>query len=252
MHRFHVENLGPPELDLPPGEAHHAVHVLRLRQGEPVELFDGRGGSATGHVASIGRKEVRVVVSARAEPGERPRPRLHLGFAVPKGKRLDWLLEKATELAAASLTPVTFERSVAGPKELAGGRRGRWLGHCVAAAKQSGLNWLPELREPVRLADLLASERPELGLLGDAGAEARPIVAALAGRDRLDECVLLVGPEGGLTDGERRECLAAGLTPVRLGRTTLRIETAAVALLAAGNALSGEAAETGAATGFDS
>lgn len=252
MHRFHVDNLDPPEVALPPGEAHHAVHVLRLREGEPVELFDGRGGSATGRATSIHRNDVRVAISARVAAGERPRPRLHLGFAVPKGKRLDWLLEKATELAAASLTPVVFERSVAGPKELAGGRRGRWLGHCVSAAKQSGLDWLPELREPLRLADLLASERPEPALLGDAGAEARPIAAALAGQRPLNECLLLVGPEGGLTDGERRECLAAGLTPARLGRTILRIETAAVALLAAGNALAGREAETSASAGFDS
>ena len=245
MHRFHADNLRGDRIDLPPGEAHHAIHVLRLRTGQEVELFDGHGASATGRIAAVGRSDVRVTVTSRADTVCRPRPRVHLGFAVPKGKRLDWLLEKATELAAASLTPVAFERSVAGPRELAGTRRDRWLGHCVAAAKQSGLNWLPELHEPRPLADWLQSADEPLRLLGDAGSAARPLAGALPPGRAADEARVLVGPEGGLTDGEREACAEAGFLPARLGSTTLRIETAVVALLAGIAALAGDG-ETGA------
>ena len=108
MHRFFAEDLSPGPLALAAGEAHHALHVLRLRAGTEVELFDGRGGTAAGTIAAVRRGEVTVEVAAIRPAVEREGPAIHLASAVPKGKRLDWLLEKATELGAASLRPVAF------------------------------------------------------------------------------------------------------------------------------------------------
>lgn len=242
--RFFTNDLSPAEIALAPGEAHHAMRVLRLAPGAEVELLDGRGGSARGLIAAGGRREVVVTVGERMPAAPRPRPAFHLAFAVPKGKRLDWLLEKATELGAASLRPVVFERSVAGPQAgpLPQAKRARWLERCIAAAKQCGLNWLPAVEEPVDLPTFLAAARGKgtFAVLGSGDPSARPLAEALMLRPPGWDICLLVGPEGGLTGDERAAALAAGLLPARLGRYTLRIETAAIALLAAVTAICGE------------
>jgi len=224
------------EIALGPSEAHHAAHVLRLAPGEEVELFDGFGAAAAARIDRVGRGEVSAVVEAVAAPAARPVPLIHLAFAVPKGRRLTWLLEKATELGVASLVPVQFEHSVAGARGLSAAARERWLGHCIAAAKQARLRFLPALEAPCPLEAFLAS--PRRGVYGDLTDEALPAAEAIRACDRAALCIM-VGPEGGLTAAERRAARAAGLAPARLGRTTLRIETAAVALVAAAVAVLG-------------
>ena len=236
--RFHVEDLRRDRIALPAGEAHHALHVLRLAEGAEVELFDGRGGRAAARVVGAGRDEVAVRIVRRLPPAERPRPVIHLAFAVPKGKRLDWLIEKATELAVASLRPVLFERSVSGGA-LPAVRRDRWLAHCISAAKQSGLDFLPEIVAPEPLSEALCGGGEGVRLLGCAGEGSVPVVDALPARGGARVVWLLVGPEGGLTEGETAAVAEAGFRRVRLGPATLRVETAAVALVAATHALLG-------------
>ncbi len=216
-------------LILPETEAHHAAHVLRLKVGDAIELFDGSGGSASASVAAVKHGAVTVEVRQVYRRAERPAPVIRLAFAVPKGNRLDWLLEKAAELGVAALAPIRFARSVAGTGELSSAKRRRWLGHCIAAAKQAGLDFLPAI-EDLRTLDefLAAAERP--GIYGDLSDHARPIAGVLKGH--APSISIVVGPEGGLTDEERQALDAAGFVPVRLGHTTLRIETAAVALTA--------------------
>jgi 16S rRNA (uracil1498-N3)-methyltransferase len=208
-------------------EGHHAANVLRLKPGAAVELFDGQGGRALGRIETVERRRVAIAIERLEAKASRPGPIVHLAFAVPKGARLDWLLEKATELGAASLRPVLFERSVAGGEELSPAKRQRWLTHCVAAAKQCGLDFLPAIEDPVSLADLLAAPADEVRLLGDTDRSSVPPREALAGQKGGRAVLLLVGPVGGLTVAERERALAAGFTPVRLGGTTLRVETAA-------------------------
>ena len=238
--RFYVPDWAKgTEVPLPPAEAHHAAHVLRLGPGAAIEVFDGRGRTAEARIAAVRRGQVTLAVGAVRSPASRPEPRVRLAFAVPKGSRLDWLLEKTTELGVAALRPVRFQRSVAGAGDFSDAKRTKWLGHCIAAAKQSGLDWLPDLQDPLPLADFLADPAP--GLFGDLAGDAVTVPQAMArlrgsaatGQPPACGITVLVGPEGGLTDAEREAVRAAGLLPVRLGRTTLRIETAAVALVAA-------------------
>ena len=231
------------EAALPSGEAHHAAHVLRLRPGAAVELFDGVGGSALGRIVRVHRREVAVTVDEVRPPTAPPEPRVTLAFAVPKGNRLDWLLEKTTELGVARLSPVLFERSIAGWDELSASKRARWFGHSIAAAKQAGLDWFPEIADPRPLAAFLeeaARDDEAAGgrwLFGDLSARAVPIREALTRPAPPRRVCLVVGPEGGLAEAERSALQCAGFVGVCLGRTTLRIETAAVALLAAAVAL---------------
>ena len=227
-HRFYVPSLAAGEVRFPDDEARHAGGVLRLQVGDRVELFDGRGHFALSTLLSVTKRKV----SARVDTVETSPPtaiELHLAFAIPKGKRLDWLLEKATELGAASLTPLLCERSVAGTSELSANKRERWTAHCISAAKQCGLNRLPEIRQPIALPDLAASNSGAM-LFGDLAGDTISLASAVATLGR--SITILVGPEGGFTDAECATLRTAGATPVRLGPSVLRIETAAVALLA--------------------
>ena len=243
--RFYVPDLTEgAEVALPPTEAHHAAHVLRLTPGAEVELFDGCGRAATARIATVRRSDVTARVESVRGPIARQGPEVRLAFAVPKGNRLDWLLEKATELGVASLRPVRFERSVAGKGEFSEAKRAKWLAHAIAAAKQSGLDYLPIIENPLPLEKFAAAGGP--GIYGDLAADAQPIGEVLrrlapAGPQNLDRgLTVVVGPEGGLTEAERARLRAGGFTAVRLGHTTLRIETAAVALVAAIAALTAD------------
>ncbi len=240
--RFHVSDFSdaaPAELDLPAAEAHHALHVLRLREGDAVELFDGRGRRGEATIARTRRDDVTVALQNISSAGSRPEPVVHLAFAAPKGKRLDWLLEKATELDAATLQPIVFARSVAARGVEKSARHGRWLGHCIAAAKQSGLNWLPEVAAPLSLEKWLEGEPEGHILYGDCGEATLPLREALAEWQPGQGIWLVVGPEGGPTDAEAEALQRRGAQGIRLGHTTLRIETAAVALLSATRACLG-------------
>lgn len=231
--RFWFADLSTGRAVLTGGQAHHALHVLRLGPGADVVLFDGAGGVAAGRIVSTGRSELTVAIDRRLTAGQVAGPPIDLAFAVPKGKRLDWLLEKATELGAASLQPVVFERSTAGRGELSPAKQQRWTAHCIAAARQCGLDYLPQIRRPAAPADLAAVPAEALGLLGSAAPDAPPVSDVL-GRWRAGMPVhILVGPAGGLMDDESALAAEAGFAPARLGHTRLRTETAAIALLAA-------------------
>ncbi len=235
-HRFHVPRLGPGPIDLDAGEAHHALHVLRVKPGQSVEVFDGQGRSAPATVVRTSRREVTLDLGQPNQAQPPARPAVRLAFAVPKGKRLDWLLEKAGELAVATLQPVRFQRSVAGG-DLSASKRDKWLAHCVAACKQSGCNWLPELADPVDLAGLLADPGDGAMLVGDLGGQVESLARVWAQAGRPEQCTVVVGPEGGLTEPERDALAGAGFASVRLGATVLRTETACVAIVAALRAL---------------
>jgi 16S rRNA (uracil1498-N3)-methyltransferase len=241
-HRFFAPDLSSPTVVLGESEAHHALHVLRLKADQPVELFDGRGRCALGRIATAGRREVVVAVDAVEGPAPAPLPRIHLAFAPPKGKRLDWLLEKAAELGAASLRMLICSRSVVEP---AGGSAAlaRYQAICVSAVRQSRQVYLPEIVLPVEFADFLHQARQGAGILAHGGPHV-PALAQLALPAGTADVTVLIGPEGGWTDQEIAQAEQAGFTPARLGHSTLRVETAAIAMIAAVHALLDTVPET--------
>ncbi len=242
IRRFHCSDLATVDpdggtIELNTIEAHHAANVLRLKPGAEVELFDGAGLLAAGRIAGIKRSCVAVEISGKHTCPPLPGPGVHLAFAVPKGKRLDWLLEKAGELGVTSIQPVICERSVSGTKDLSEGKLAKWMGHCISAAKQCGVNFLPEIRPPASFGELMQNSADALGLLGDLSDASTDLSCALARRGREQDIRILIGPEGDFTDRERTEAMDAGYLPVRIGPTVLRVETAAICMLAAVNAL---------------
>ena len=214
-------------LALPPGPARH-VQVLRLQPGDALTLFDGRGGEYDAVVAHMGRSEVRVTVGAHHAKECEASVAVHLAVGMPANERMDWLVEKATELGVASIQPLLAERSVL---RLAGERaqkkQAHWQGVAIAACEQSGRNRVP-LVHPVRpLAEWLAAQA-QPGLVLSLRAGTRALAAAGASGD----VTLLSGPEGGLATAEEDAALARGWTPVHLGPRVLRAETAPLAALA--------------------
>ena len=234
MPRFYCPTPLPPgsTLTLPDGAARH-VQVLRLQPGDAITLFNGEGGECEAQVTRMGRSDVDVqVVAHTAVEREAPRA-VHLALGMPANERMDWLLEKATELGMAGLQPLQAERSVL---RLAGERaekkRGHWQGIAVAACEQCGRNRVPTV-QPVRtVAEWLRGELPAQRLILSLAADSVPLAQRITQLDP-GPILLLSGPEGGLSPAEEQAARAAGFTPISLGARTLRAETAPLAALAA-------------------
>ena len=242
MPRFHcpVELAAGAEIELPAGAARH-VQVLRLQPGDGITLFgDGAGGEWDATVTHMGRSSVRVQ-AARHHAIEREAPRaIHLLVGITANERMDWLVEKATELGAASITPLLAERSVLKLKgERADKKLAHWQAVAVAACEQCGRNRVPLLHPASSLADWLAAQAAALDstrasattrLLLSLRPAAQPLHAAAPGAGPV---LFLSGPEGGLSSLEEDLALQHGFAPVTLGNRVLRAETAPLAALAA-------------------
>lgn len=212
---------------LPPGAARH-VQVLRLQPGDPLTLFDGRGGEWDASVEHMGRSEVRVQVQGRRDVECEARLAVHLAVGMPANDRMDWLVEKATELGVASIQPLLAERSVLRLSgERAQKKQAHWQGIAVAACEQCGRNRVPLVHAVQPLASWLAAQA-QPGLVLSLQPGARPLAAPADGAG----VTLLSGPEGGLSPAEERDALLRGWTPVQLGPRVLRAETAPLAALA--------------------
>ena len=209
--------------------AHHLVRVLRLGVGARVDVFDGQGAEYAGRIESVRKGEVTLALGERRDGGTESPLRLTLAQGVSRGERMDWVVQKAVELGVAHIVPVLTERSVV---RLDAGqahhKQSHWQRIAVSACEQSGRSRVPQVAQPVSLATLLAAlPVGDLRVLpspeGSVGLAALP--AAAAG------VLVLIGPEGGLAETERRAALAHGFQPVRFGPRVLRTETAAVVAL---------------------
>ena len=212
-------------------EAHHAVAVRRLRVGESVVLTDGSGTSVTGEVASTGKRVFALTVSSvRVAPA--PDPEVVVVQALPKGDRGELAVEMLTEIGVAEIVPWAASRSVAVWKgERAVKSLARWRSTAREAAKQARRSWFPVVAEPAttgEVAALLAGA--DLGVVLHEGAAVPLASLDVPASGRI---VVLVGPEGGLTDEEIAAFAAAGARPVVLGAEVLRTSTAGVAAVAA-------------------
>jgi len=218
---------------LPEAAARHA-QVLRLQPGDAATLFDGRGGEWSARIAAMGRRDVTVDVLAH-DPIERELSiAVTLALAMPAGERMDFVVEKATELGAAAIQPLLAERSVLRLSgERAAKRVAHWQAIAFAACEQCGRNRVPVV-QPVRtlrewLAGLPAAAAERRWLLG--WADAQPLASML---DTAPSATLVLsGPEGGFSADEESAARARGFAPVTLGARVLRADTAPLAVLAA-------------------
>jgi 16S rRNA (uracil1498-N3)-methyltransferase len=223
-------------LDLPSGPARH-VQVLRLQPGDTITLFNGEtDGEYDATIQQMGRSDVQVHIGAHHPTHREPQRAVHLALGMPANDRMDWLVEKASELGVASIQPLMTERSVL---RLSGERAEKKVAHwhsvAIAACEQCGGNRVPRIHAVQTLDAWLktraATDSPARLLLSlrDSAAPLRSWVETNAPQT----ATFLSGPEGGLSVHEETAALASGFMPVTLGPRVLRAETAALAALMA-------------------
>jgi 16S rRNA (uracil1498-N3)-methyltransferase len=216
--------------------AHHAIHVLRLRAGEEITVFNGRGGEFAARIVSIQRLKIAVDLLHHREIERESPLRVTLVQGVSAGDKMDSTLRKAVELGVAEVQPVLAARSVARPKgERAEGRRAHWQKVVTAACEQCGRNRIPEVHPLIALSDY----RPR-------GTAMRILLSPLAQQPlsklslQGSDFVVAAGPEAGFTSEEEAALVSSRFVPALLGPRVLRTETAAMAALAALSALRGD------------
>jgi 16S rRNA (uracil1498-N3)-methyltransferase len=222
---------------LPEDAAGHLVRVLRLGIGDACVLFNGDGNDYDARIASISRKSVEADIGSAREVGNESPLRIVLVQGIARGEKMDWILQKATELGVAGIVPVHGERGeVRLDGERADKRLRHWRSVVASACEQSGRACKPEVAAPRGLADALA-DLPATRLMLDPEA-ARPLPP------RIDEdaCALAIGPEGGWSTADMATLAAAGFAGARLGPRVLRTETAGIAAIAALQARAGDLA----------
>jgi 16S rRNA (uracil1498-N3)-methyltransferase len=226
MRRFFLPDFERPVLG--DEEAHHATHVLRLKAGDMVTVFDGRGHEAQARIAEIGKDAVRLTLLQRTSTPAIP-CRITLAQAVPK-KNMDLIVQKATELGVAGIVPLISERTIKRPAA----RSQRWREIALEACKQSGNNWLPQIHPPQKTREfLVAAGNFDLKLIASLQPDARPLKQILDQSSRpegrsYNSVLVLIGPEGDFTPAELAAARSAGCLAVTLGPLVLRAETAAL------------------------
>jgi len=235
MPRFYIPPASwtPSRLMLEAAEAHHALQVLRMKPGDRAVVFNGRGEEATVQIGDPQGRDLPVIPQqfARTEPVT---CEITLGQAVPKGKTMDLIVQKATELGATRIAPLLSDRTVV---QLTGreatSKQEKWQRTALEACKQCGRNWLPEVLTPCSIGQFLANHHGEFDLMLIASLQ--PEAQTLKEHLRMvrqpanpGRVLILIGPEGDFTPAEIGEAQTAGALPLTLGSIVFRSETAAL------------------------
>lgn len=234
MPRFYCPPPLPPNgsFELPADAAHHASRALRLRESDAVQIFDGIGNECHGIIAEISGKRVVIGDISPIHANRESPLRVTLAQALSSSEKMDWVIQKATELGVTEIQPLATERSVAKlSSERVEKRIEHWLQVAVAACEQCGRNILPNIHAPLDIMVWLQQTRTTPNtkfILLPEGATSLSSQAKPPG-----QITLLIGAEGGFTQAESESALLCGFAPIRMGARVLRTETAAVAGLAA-------------------
>lgn len=212
-------------------EARHASQVLRMKTGDTLVVFDGEGRRAAAEVLSVSRDRVPLKLG-EIIPSRPPQPAITLAQAIPKGKNMDLIVQKAVELGVATIQPLVTRHTVVQPGD---GKSVKWRRNALEACKQCGQDSLPDIPEPAAFTDWLAtqSSTPGLKLIASLAPGARPMREILHRHPDTTVVTLLIGPEGDFSAEETAASLGAGFLPVSLGDIVLRVETATLFCLSA-------------------
>lgn len=221
--------------DLPEAQAHYLSRVLRLSVGAAVQLFDGSGKEYRGELSSVTKKTVQVNVQECLDGLPESSLHIHLGQGLSRGERMDWAIQKATELGVAEITPLFTERcEVRLNDERAQKRLEHWQQIAISACEQCGRSKVPVIHSPQSVKDWQADVKADLKLL------LHPVAQPLTEHATPSTLAFLIGPEGGLTEDEVTQASQVGFQPARLGPRVLRTETAPVVALSVAQQLWGD------------
>jgi 16S rRNA (uracil1498-N3)-methyltransferase len=224
--RFLVPEIAQaPEIEIRGDEAHHLLHVLRLREGDEITLFDGEGHHFRAVITRCSEESAEVE-RLEALPSNESHLELRIAVAIPKGDKMATLIRMLTELGIHRLIPLVSERTVVGSPSANRKKVPRWERIAMEACKQSGRSRIPKVEEPVLFEELLNEELPPHRLLLCPNGDDLPKTPSS------QSCLALVGPEGGWTRDEMARAEEKGFHTLGLGQRILRVETAAVTLAA--------------------
>ena len=219
------------ELVLPESTSNHIVRVLRLQAGESFHLFNGDGCDYISEIISVEKRGAKVRIASSIAVNTESPLHIHLYQSIARGDKMDWILQKATELGVTAFTPIVSDRTeVKLDNERSDKKLNHWLGVVQSACEQSGRAIIPSIQLPVAINQLnAASIFPQAFYLEPTATQGIDSLNI----DLLQEFILAVGPEGGFTERDIRLLQTAGFKGLRLGPRILRTETASIALVAA-------------------
>ena len=226
--RFYVPELFSGKVKLPDFELHHAINVLRIKKGDIVELFDGKGKYAEGVIIGISKSQADILAK-EVKYAPAPKIEVTLAFAAPKYVKQEILALMCSELGISRFQPVIFARSSV--RETL--RLEKWKRWAIQACKQSRRNYLPEICKPIRFNELARQlNNYDCVIYGEYRAECNinKLISYITGKKNI---AIIVGPEGGFTDEEISSITKIGAMGMRIGKHVLRVETAAIAIISA-------------------
>lgn len=211
-------------------EAKHAAQVLRIQPDQWVTVFDGIGNRAEAKILSVSKQRIDLMLEL-AECAEAPRPEITLAQAIPKGKNMDWIVQKAVELGVSRIQPLVTRHTIASP---GGSKADKWRRTALEACKQCGQDTIPVIEDPLNFAEWIAkSQLNELQLIASLADEPQNFRETLARHPELESVTIAIGPEGDFSAEEIEAALSASFIPVTLGSLVLRVETATMLSLSA-------------------
>ncbi len=227
------ENIKKDNLKITGEEKKHIVSVLRYNKGDSIDVVDGRGNIYQVEITDVGKNEIKCKIISK-NIGENE-PEIHLTLAQPLGKgyKMDWVVEKATEIGVSSIIPLITERTIIklGDLKKEKAKIDRWRKIAIASMKQSLRSVLPDIKPVTKLDQLLTQIRKyELTLIGSLESDAKSLKNLSQLKKPLRKILVIVGPESGFTDDELTQLKSAGAIPLSLGKIRLRTETAGIVL----------------------
>lgn len=211
-------------------EAKHLTQVVRIQPDQWITVFDGLGNFAQAKVLSVSKQRVDLMLDL-AESQPAPLPEITLAQAIPKGKNMDWIVQKAVELGVSKIQPLVTRHTIVSPGDA---KAEKWRRTALEACKQCAQFSIPSIEEPMTFADWIArDDDSDLKIIASLADNPHGFRETLATRPDTDSITLLIGPEGDFTPEETTAALATGYIPVTLGDLVLRVETATLFCLSA-------------------
>lgn len=234
MHRFFIPQLYNEEMTITGVDAKHIGKVLRMQPGDKLQIVSDDGVSALAEVASVTESTVTVRCLEKLAESHEPAVKITLAQGLAKGEKMDFIIQKAVELGACSIVPVAMEHSVVrldGAK--ADKKVERWQKIAEAAAKQSKRDIIPQVQPVQTVKEMLANNDCKTKIIAYECEDRMSLKTALREAGQMEDLLLIIGPEGGISEAELAKAREAGAVPVSLGRRILRAETAGLVAMSA-------------------